>query len=688
VIFHRIALAPLGGICTLRLMRKLLLAAAAVALTLGLGVRAEIDLKNFDLTVKPQDDFYRYANGTWLKNNPIPADQSRWGSFNELNERNQANLRAICDRVAAKPDAATAVEKMVGDFYASGMDEAAVNAAGVKPLQTEFDRIAAIKSSADVLKAIAHLQSFGISCGFRFGSQPDLKQSDREMASLGQGGLGLPERGYYFNDDEKSQKIRQQYVAHMINLLVLLGEPRESATVSASAVLALETKLALNSLARVQLRDPYRSYHKMKLSEAAAKTPGIDFKLFFAERGAPAFEDVNLAHPEFFKGFEAALTTVPVADWQAYLRWHLVRYAAPYLSEPFDQEQFAFNGAILTGTTEQKPRWKRVVGVIDGSIGEALGQLYVADYFPPEAKARMAKLVDDLRASLHDRLNALDWMDAPTRTKAQAKLAAFGVKIGYPDTWRDYSSVKITRDDYAGNVMRADAFEVSRRLARIGQAVDRTEWGMTPPTVNAYYRPTNNEIVFPAGILQPPFFDFKADDAVNYGGIGAVIGHEMTHGFDDSGSKYDATGNLNNWWSDDSAKNFKARTTAIVKQFSGYSPLEGVHLNGELTQGENVADLGGLKVAYYALQKALADKPRDPINGFTPEQRFFLNWATIWRTNAREAVTRLLANTDPHSPGEFRANGPLSNLDEFAKAFSVPESAPMRRPVETRVTIW
>jgi predicted metalloendopeptidase len=515
-----------------------------------------------------------------------------------------------------------------------------------------------------------------------------LKHSDREIARLGQGGLGLPERGYYFNDDEKSRTIRSQYVAHIANLLVLAGESRESAIVSAQAVLALETKLAVNTLARVQLRDPYRSYHKMTVSEAAAKTPGIDFALVFAGRGAPKFDEINLAHPEFFQGFAVALNTVPVSDWQAYLRWHLVRHAAPYLSEAFVAEDFAFNGRILTGTTEQKPRWKRIVGVVDGEIGEALGQLYVADYFPPEAKVRMAKLVEDLRASLHDRINALEWMDAPTKAKAQAKLAAFGVKIGYPDQWRDYSSVKITRDDYYGNVVRADAFDVSRRLARIGQAVDRREWGMTPPTVNAYYRATNNEIVFPAGILQPPFFDFKADDAVNYGGIGAVIGHEMTHGFDDSGSKYDAHGNLNNWWTEESAKNFKARTTAIVKQFAAYEPLPGVHLNGELTQGENIADLGGVKIAYYALQKALADKPRDLINGFTPEQRFFLNYATIWRINSRPEAVRLRANTDPHSPGEFRANGPLSNLDEFAKAFNVTEGSPMRRPPEARVTIW
>ena len=664
------------------------LAAVAAALSVVVGAHAEIDLKNFDLSVKPQDDFYHYANGAWLKANPIPADQSRWGSFTALDERNQTNLRAICERVAAKTDGATPVEKMVGDFYASGMDEAAINAAGVKPLQPELDRLAAIKTTTDVLKAMAHLQTFGIGAGFRFGSQADQKNSDMEIASLGQGGLGLPERGYYFNDDEKSQKIRQQYVAHMINMLVLVGEPRESATVSAAAIMAIETKLALASFARVQLRDPYRSYHKMKLSEAVAKTPGIDFKLFFAERGAPAFDEVNLAHPDFFKAFEVVLNTTPVSDWQAYLRWHLVRYAAPCLSEPIVMENFAFNGVILSGVTEQKPRWKRVVAVVDGQIGEALGQLYVAEYFPPEAKARMAKLVEDLRASLHDRINALEWMDAPTKAKAQEKLAAFGVKIGYPEKWRDYSAVKIARDDYLGNVMRADAFEVARRLARIGHAVDRAEWGMTPPTVNAYYRPTNNEIVFPAGILQPPFFDFKADDAVNYGGIGVVIGHEMTHGFDDSGAKYDAHGNLNNWWSEDSAKKFKERTDAVVKQFDGYETLPGVHLKGELTQGENVADLGGLKISYYALQKALADKPRDAINGFTPEQRFFLSHAAVWREGMRPEERRRRAIIDPHSPGEFRVNGPLSNLDEFTKAFSVPDNSPMRPPAESRVTIW
>ncbi len=658
----------------------------AFSLALAGAARAEIDLKNFDLSVKPQDDFYRYANGTWLKENPIPAEFDRWGGFSKLAEDNQKNLLTICERVAAKTTGATPVEKMVGDFFASGMDEAAINALGVKPLQPELDRLKALKTPTDVLTSIARLHSFGLNVGFSFGSSPDLKQSDREMARIGQGGLGLPERGYYFDDDEKSLKIRQQYVAHIANMFVLLGESRDSATVSATAVLALETKLALNSLARVQLRDPNRSYHKMKLADVQAKTPAIDFKAYLAARSAPAFEDINLAHPEYIKGFETVLTTTAVTDWQAYLCWHLVRYAAPYLSEPFVKENFAFNGTILTGVTEMKPRWKRVVGVVDGQIGEALGQLYVTEFFPPVAKERMAKLVEDLRASLRDRLKALDWMDEPTRAKALIKLEAFSVKIGYPEKWRDYSSVTIKRDDYLGNVMRSDAFEVTRRLARMGQKVDRSEWGMTPPTVNAYYRPTSNEIVFPAGILQPPFFDAKADDAVNYGGIGAVIGHEMTHGFDDSGARFDADGNLKNWWSDESAKKFKERTNAVVKQFASYAPIPGVNLNGELTQGENIADLGGVKIAYGALQRALADKPRTKIDGFTPEQRFFLNYATIWRVNSREAATRLRVKTDPHSPGEFRANGPLSNLDEFAKAFDIPEGAPMRRP--ERITIW
>ncbi len=670
-------------------MRKLTLAAAAALTLLLAGTTcAALDLKNFDLTVKPQDDFYRYANGTWLKNNPVPAEFSSWGAFAQLRDLSVINLHTICERVAAKKDGATAIEKMVGDFYASGMDEAAINAAGAKPLQPELDRIAAIKAPADLLAALAHLHSIGVGGGFRFGSSPDRKDSSKEIANLAQGGLGLPERGYYFNDDEKSQKTRQQYVAHVAKMLTLLGDSPEVAQVGAAAVMALETKLALGALPRVKLRNPYASYHKMKLADALAKTPAVDFKVYFAATVAPAFTEINLAHPEFFKGFEAALTTVPLADWQTYLRWHLVRAAAPYLSEPFVKEDFAFNGKILSGTTEMKPRWKRVVGTVDGAIGEALGQLYVAEYFPPASKARMLKLVEDLRFSLRDRLSKLEWMDDATRAKAIEKLNAFTVKIGYPDKWEDYSDVTVDRGSYLANVLRSHTHEIARDLRKIGGPVDRTEWGMTPPTVNAYYNPSNNEIVFPAAILQPPFFDAKADDAVNYGGIGVVIGHEMTHGFDDSGRRFDAQGNLNDWWTPVCSEKFNARAAGIVKQFAAYTVLDGQHLNGELTQGENIADLGGLRVAYGALQRALTGQARAKIDGFTPEQRFFLSYATIWRINFRPEQLRLQVNTDPHSPGQFRANGPLGNLDEFAAAFAVPEGAPMRRPAADRVTIW
>jgi putative endopeptidase len=664
-----------------------LAAAAALLLTCG-ALRAEVDPKNFDLAVKPQDDFYHYANGAWLKSNPIPAEFSRWGGFIVLQEENQKNLHAICERAAAKGGAGNALEKMVGDFFTSGMDEAAVNAAGAKPLQPELDRIAAIKAPADILATLAHLHALGLNAGFNFGSLADFKNSSREMAILGQGGLGLPERDYYFRDDEKSSKLREQYVAHVAKMLTLLGDAPEAAQVNASAIMALETKLAAASLARVKLRNPYASYHKMTVTEAAAQTPGVDWPAYFTATGAPAFAELNFAHPDFLKAFAAQLGQTSIADWQAYLRWHLVHDMAAYLSEPFVKESFNFYSAILTGTTEQLPRWKRVVITVDSSIGDALGQLYVAEYFPPESKARVLKLVADLRAALRERLQALEWMDEATRAKALGKLDAFNVKMGYPDQWKDYRTVQVDRGSYAANVLRASAFEVARNLKKIGGPVDRAEWGMTPPTVNAYYSPLKNEIVFPAGILQPPFFDGKADDAVNYGAIGAVIGHEMTHGFDDRGRQYAADGNLTDWWTPASADKFKARAAAVVKQYSAYTVLDGLHLNGELTQGENIADLGGVKIAYSALEKALAGQPRVAIDGFTPEQRFFLSFATIWRINIRPEALRLRVNTDPHSPGEFRANGPLSNLDEFAQAFGVPEGVPMRRPATERVEIW
>ncbi len=674
-------------------MRTYLLAATCAAL-FPLGARAEVDLKAIDASVSPQDDFYRYASGEWLKTATIPAGVARWGSFDELRERNWENVRALCEAAAAKTSGATASERLVGDFFASGMDEAAINAAGLKPIQPELDRIAAAKTPTDLLLAMAHLKLIGVSTAFAFTGQADAKDSDLIIAQLRQGGLSLPgtgpssDRDYYFNDDEKSQTLRAQFVEHVGKLFELAGEAPEAAKTDAGAVLHIETELARVSLHRAELRVPAKSYHKIKVSELAATTGDLDWPAYFAATGAPKFDELNLAHPDFFKGFAALLKSAPATEWQAYLRWKLLHDAAPALSAPFENENHRFYTGVIQGVAEKLPRWRRVAVAVDANLGDALGQLYVAKYFPPEAKARVLKLVEDLRAALADRINASEWMDAPTKLKALAKLNAFGVKMGYPDKWKDYSSVRIDRGPYVLNVFRASEYEVKRNLAKIGQPADKTEFSMTPPTVNARYSPPLNDILFPAGILQPPFFDANADDASNYGAIGAVIGHEMSHGFDDQGRQYDAKGNLVDWWTPESAAKFKERSEGIVKQFSGYTVLDGLHLKGELTQGENIADLGGLRIAYAALQKARAGKPAEKIDGFTPEQRFFLSWARLWREKSTDADQRRRVNIDPHSPGLWRVNGPCSNLDEFAKAFAVPEGAPMRRPATERVNIW
>jgi putative endopeptidase len=656
---------------------------------LAAAVRADVTPANFDLTVKPQDDFYRFVNGTYLKTTAIPAAFSSWGSHAQLIDRNQQALRTLAEAAAAKGAGGSAIERLVGDFYFSGMDEAAINAAGTAPLREYLDLIAATRTPADLLVALGRLHAAGLAGGFEFTGSPDSKNSAVVIAELNaRGVLGLPERGYYFKDDEKSEKIRQQYVAHISRMFGLLGDAPEAARSAATAVMALETKLAEHMLSRVQLRDPQVTYHKMKRAEAAALTPGLDWAAYFAATGAPAFEEVNVSQPEFFRHLDPLLNTTAVADWRAYLRWHLVRRTAPYLGEAFVRENFEFFGRTLTGQQELRERWKRVVAVADANIGEALGQLYVAAHFPPEAKARMVTMVANLRAALRERIQTLEWMDAPTKAKALAKLEAFHAKIGYPDRWRDYGALILDRGLYVSNVLRAEAFDRRRVLAQVGGPVDREEWFMSPPSVNAYFAPERNEIVFPAGYLQPPFFDLQGDDAPNYGGIGTSIGHEMTHGFDDSGRQYDGDGNLVDWWSPESAAKFKERSAGIVKQFSAYTVLDGLHVNGELTQGENIADLGGVRIAYAALQKALAGRPREMIDGFTPEQRFFISWAAKWRRLSRPEALRLQVNTDPHSPSEFRANGPLSNLDIFFEAFAVPEGAPMRRPAADRVTIW
>jgi predicted metalloendopeptidase len=664
---------------------RLLLALASVCLLSH--AFANIEPKDFDPAVKPQDDFDEFANGGWKKAHPIPPAYSRWGAFDELSERNRLAIRKILER-AREAKNPGAVEKMVGDFFASAMDEQAIEQAGIMPLTPELRRLDRIQTATDVQEALARLHRYRINAGFRFVSEQDPKNTKMMIGAHAQGGLGLPDRDYYFREDEKTKTLRTQYAAHIARMFVLAGSPEGEAKEAAAAVLRLETALAKASKTRVELRDPVANYHKMSVADLRKLSPHFNWNAYFTAVGVDQPGDIDVGQPEFITAFDTVLATTPASDWHSYLRWHLLHATAPFLSSPFVNESFDFFERKLNGTPQLLERWKRASITLDGAIGEALGQLYVAENFPPESKARMLALVENLRAALADRLRAIDWMDDATKTKAQEKLAAFGVKIGYPDKWIDYGSLKIDRGPFVLNVLRAREFNGQRDLKKIGQPVDRGEWDMTPPTVNAYYNPTMNEIVFPAGILQPPFFDAQADDAVNYGGIGAVIGHEMTHGFDDEGRQFAADGSLTDWWTPESAKRFNERGHEIVKQFNAYVAVEDVHINGALTEGENIADLGGLKVAYAALQKALAGKSRDKIDGFTPEQRFFLSWATVWRQNIRPEALRMRVLTDPHSPAHFRIIGPLSNLPEFAAAFSIPEGTPMLRAAPERVQIW
>ena len=678
--------------------------AIIISLLCAAGLRAELqppveknppplDPSNRDLSVKPQDDFFMFANGGWIKRTQMPPEYSRWGSFNELIENNNDALHDIAEKAEntqIDPRLAPETQK-VGDYYASGMDEKTIESARLHPLDEEFKKIDSIKDRNDVLKEIAHLHSIGVGALFEFGSGQDAKDSTHDIAQAAQGGLGLPDRDYYTKTDDASKKLRDQYVEHVTKMLTLTGEQQQSAADHARKILALETKLAQASRTRVQLRDPQKNYNKMPVRQLQQLTPDWNWSSYFKDVDVLEPAGVNVQQPEFFKTADQVFKDTSLDDWKAYLRWHLTDDAASELSNDFVNEDFNFNQRILHGTEKIKPRWKRVIASTDGAIGEALGKLYVAFYFPPEAKARALELVNNLKEALTDRIKTLDWMDEPTKREALKKLAAMQVKIGYPDKWLDYSLLPIDRGPFVLNAMRAAKFESTRDLNKIGKPVDRTDWGMTPPTVNAYYESHMNEIVFPAGILQPPFFYVHADDAVNYGGIGAVIGHEMTHGFDDQGRQFDAAGNLRDWWTKKSADEYNKRRKAVVDQFNAYEPLPGMHVNGELTQGENIADLGGVKLAYAALQKALDKNPQErekKIDGLTPEQRFFLSYATIWKSKQRDEDLKLRLTTDPHSPAQYRVDGPLSNLTEFQKAFNIPDGSAMVRPADKRVNIW
>jgi putative endopeptidase len=648
-----------------------------------------LDPKNIDPSVKPCQDFYHFANGNWIKNNPIPPAYSSWGSFTELAEKNNLVLKEIVEAAAKDPHPFKGSNtQKIGDFYATGMDSARIESLGAKPIEADLKRIDDIKDIRGVQKELARFHVDGVGGVFGLFAGQDQKHSTQVIAQLSQGGLGLPDRDYYLSDDAKLKRNREEYVDHLVAMFKLIGDDQAAAKAEAATVLAFETRLAKASFTRVQRRDPDKNYNKMTQAQLAALTPDFNWPAFFAGIGLSKPGGVNVGQPPFFKELNAMMKEVPLGSWKTYLRWRILREAANALSSAFVNENFHFYGTILTGAKELQPRWKRIIQIINRTMGEALGQVYVEKAFPPEAKARAKEMVKNLVAAMREHINSVDWMDATTRAAALKKLESFGVKIGYPDKWRDYSKLEIDRTSYLENLRRAAEFNFNFNLAKIGKPVDRTEWGMTPPTVNAYYSETRNEIVFPAGILQPPFFDPKADDAVNYGGMGAVIGHEISHGFDDQGSKFDAQGNLKMWWTPETRKKFDGRTALVVKQFDGYVAIDSLHVNGKLTLGENIGDLAGLSIAYTALEKALEGKPRLLIDGFTPEQRFFLAWAQIWRRNSTPEALRLQVRVDPHSPSMFRTNGPLSDMPSFYKAFGCADGQGMVRPEAVRATVW
>jgi len=642
-------------------------------------------LTNLDRSCKPCDNFYEFAMGGWRKANPIPPEYASWGTFTQLRDNNLTALRTILDAAATAKSPYGSNEQKIADFYSSCMDTAAIESAGLKPISVELQEIDSISDRKSLESTVADLQVHGAPALFRFASGQDIRDSDRVVAQASQGGLGMPDRDYYLRDDDKSKQLRADYVQHLAKMFELAGDASDKAASEATVVMTIETALAKSSRTRVELRDPEKNYHLMNLADADALTPQWTWQAFLQQVNAPPLEQIDIRQPDFFKEVNNQLSTVSLTDWKTYLRWHVLHANAPALPERFVQENFDFYERKLSGTKEILPRWKRCVQSTDRNLGEALGQVYVEKYFPPAAKARAKEMVNNLLAALREDIPTLTWMGPETKKQALAKLEAFTVKIGYPDKWRDYAKLAIDRTSYDANLHRSAAFEYARQLSKIGKSVDRSEWGMTPPTVNAYYSSTRNEIVFPAGILQPPFYDPNADDAVNYGGIGAVIGHEISHGFDDQGSKFDGKGNLNEWWTPEDRKNFTERGDCVVNQFNGYEVEPGLHQNGKLVLGESIGDLGGLTIAYAAYEKSIQDKRPKDIDGFTPEQRFFLGWAQVWGANQREEAARLQTNTDPHPLARFRGNGPLSNMAAFAKAFGCSKSDAMVRQQSCKI---
>ncbi len=650
-----------------------------------------LDVQNMDTTIKPGDDFYDYVNGTWIKNHPIPPDKNSISAFDELMEKNRHDIREIIEEAASDLNALPGSNtQKIGTFYNSGMDTVSIEQQGIKPIKKFFDKIDSIRNINDVQSVAAYFQTYQIGPFFYLFSNQDSKNSASVIAGCYQAGIGLPDRDYYFNNDGPTKKIREEYIVHLTKMFELLNDQPDVAAKNAQTVMKIETELAKASFTHVENQDPQKTYNKLTPEGLAKLSPDINWKSYFANVGYADISEVNVYQPSFLKELSAMMKTVPVDDWKTFLRWHLINNTAAYLNDDFVKQNFDFYSKSLSGQEQMKPRWKRVLDETSSDLGECIGQLYVQKYFPPEAKQKMTNLVMNLKKSLKQRIENLTWMGPETKKEAIAKLDKMGVKVGYPDKWRDYSGLEITSQPYVLNVANSGAFDFRYSMDKIGKPVDPTEWGMTPQTVNAYYNPNRNEIVFPAGILQPPFFNMYADDAVNYGAIGMVIGHEMTHGFDNMGRQFDKDGNLRDWWTKDDSKAFKEHTKMLVDQYNKYEVLDSTFVNGQLTLGENIADLGGITVALNAYKLSLQGKEQPkPIDGFTDLQRFFMSYAQIWRTNMRQKELRRRVKTDEHSPAKIRINGVVYNVPEFYTAFpGIKPEDKLYRPSDERPVIW
>lgn len=668
--------------------------ALSLALLAGCNSRKEaaltsgIDLANLDTTVAPGTDFYQYACGGWMKNHPLTDEYSQFGSFHQLAENNTKQLQELITEIAATEHAPGSIDQKIGDLYKIAMDSVKLNKDGAAPVLPLLQKIAAVKSSADVMPMMAELVNEGIGSYFGFGVSADEKNSSMNIFQIGQGGISLGERDYYLATDSATQKIRDEYKKHLVKMFQLVGDDEATATKKMENILEIETAIAKASKSRAELRDPEANYNKMTLDEFKKLTPDMDWDTYLNAIGAKGVDELIVGQIAPLQEVNKLLKTLPVEKHIAYLQGRVIRNAASYLSDDFRAEVFNFSGKIMSGAKEDRPCWKRAVGEIDDVLGEAVGQMYVQKYFPAAAKERMQHLVKNLQTALGERISNLEWMSDSTKQKALEKLNAFTVKVGYPDKWKDYTALEIKNDSYWENMVRASQWQLADEMGRIGKPVDKSEWLMTPQTVNAYYNPTTNEICFPAGILQPPFFDMNADDAFNYGAIGVVIGHEMTHGFDDQGRQYDKEGNLTDWWNAADAENFKNRAQVMVDFFNNIEVLPGLHANGEITQGENIADHGGLKVSYQAFKEATKDAPLPVKDGFTPEQRFYLAYANVWASNTRDEMIRMLTRMDVHSLAKWRVDGALPQIQEWYDAFGITENDSLYIAPEKRASIW